>query len=737
MNLDKYFKDGVRYHLISSDDDNVVDIIALYFDWALRNNKKCIFYRHNQNINELEFFLEQCGHNFNSLVESRRLVIDSAYDYFVDKKVYINTDLLVNTIKSALDEGFSGIAIVADRECFFESEYAEDLLYSYEKKLDDIFKTYPISALSIYNIDKFGVDGFFAITHLNPNFIYKVINEIFVHNKEIVSFSYEETLGIVYTFLKRREKSVRENKIFGFISNLSTEISYKRDEREIIETTLKYICNTNYASFGLVDLFPDFEQVSDVIAYNVPEEMIEIYYSQQIKKRIEKYFNKVKYILINTQDVEESHREILNKYNIFTYAVLPIKYNEFNFGYLWLASRDVNNALNENAEFLYKVCETVAKMILQFKNYKKIQDGMLLASKLQALGELTGGVAHEFNNILTPILGYVQVLKDKIDDKELIKYLDMIEESAKDGAKIVKRIQEFSSKKNKSIEYVDIDKAIIHSVEITKPKWAYEAQVEDKKIDVLLNLKSGAFVEGIVTEVREVFVNLISNAVDAMPNGGRIDINSYNEDKYVVIKVKDNGIGMSKEILSRIFEPFFTTKNERGNGLGLHIVYNIITSMDGTIEVESKENYGSEFTIKLPIKEITVKEKTNTLSFNNSKNIKILIIDDQVHVANAVHEMLSLLGHDCLIITDNGEIDHVLKSKSFDAVICDLAMPGITGVEIAKKIKEKYPKTFFILMTGWLGKLKEEDLIYVDEIMQKPFSIEELRKAIEKIQAVQ
>ncbi|WDU82492.1 hypothetical protein [Caloramator sp. Dgby_cultured_2] len=118
---------------------------------------------------------------------------------------------------------------------------------------------------------------------------------------------------------------------------------------------------------------PSLEQVSDIIAYNVPEKMIELYYTQQIKSRIEKYFNKVKYILINTEDVEERFKEILNKYNIFTCAILPIKYNDINFGYLWLASRDVNNTLNENAEFLYKVCETVAKMILQFKNYKKFK----------------------------------------------------------------------------------------------------------------------------------------------------------------------------------------------------------------------------------------------------------------------------------------------------------------------------------------------------------------------------
>ncbi|KRQ87658.1 Sporulation kinase A [Caloramator mitchellensis] len=735
MQLDKYLRDGVRYHLISSDDDNVTDIIALYFDWALRNNKKCILYKHAQNLKELEFFLEQYGYCFDALVKSGKLLIDSAYNYFVENKVYLNTEILIKTINNAIEEGFNGVAVVADRECFFESEYGEEILYQYEKKLDDIFSNNPISALSIYNLDKFGVDGFFAITHLNPNFIYKVINEIFIHNKDIVSFSYEEALGIVYTFLKRREKSVRESKIYNFISNIATEVSYKKNEGEIIETTLKYICNTSYANFGFVDMNAnESEGITDLISYNVPNEIIEIYFSDNLKKKTSVNFDRLKYWLINVNELDKHYKEIFNRYNIASSVVIPIKYDDNIFGYMWLASRDTNNSLFDNAEFLYKVCETVAKIILQFKKYKKIQDSMVLTSKLQALGELTGGIAHEFNNILTPILGYVQVLREKIRDSELCNYLDMIEESAKDGAKIVKRIQDFSSKRNKAVEQVDIDKAILHSVEITKPKWAYEAQVEQKKIEMRLNLRSGSFIEGITTEVREIFVNLISNAVDAMPNGGQIEIESYNEKDVVIIRVKDNGIGMNNEVLSRIFEPFFTTKNERGNGLGLHIVYNIINSMKGNIEVNSVENKGSEFIIRFPRRARMLNDEEKIISSINQKRLNILVIDDQSQVAAVVSEMLEVLGHNTQVVNDDEKIIETFDKNNFDVVICDLAMPNITGVQISKMIKQRKKDAAFILMTGWLGKLKNDDLDCVDYIINKPFSIEELKKALNEIQ---
>lgn len=127
-------------------------------------------------------------------------------------------------------------------------------------------------------------------------------------------------------------------------------------------------------------------------------------------------------------------------------------------------------------------------MLVEYRRYKKIQDSLIQSRKMQALGELTGGIAHEFNNILTPIIGYIQILKNNINDPILSRYIELIEESAKDGAKIVKRIQDFSKSKHKEKELCDVDRIIIQSVEITKPRWTYESQISKKSIDVKLDL---------------------------------------------------------------------------------------------------------------------------------------------------------------------------------------------------------------------------------------------------------
>ncbi|GFR34875.1 ATP-binding protein [Thermobrachium celere] len=351
---------------------------------------------------------------------------------------------------------------------------------------------------------------------------------------------------------------------------------------------------------------------------------------------------------------------------------------------------------------------------------------------MQALGELTGGIAHEFNNILTPILGYIQILKNNINDPILNRYIELIEESAKDGAKIVKRIQEFSKSKHKEKELCDINRIIIQSVEITKPKWTYESQICKKSIEVKLDLKAKGFVEGTATELREVFVNIISNAIDAMPNGGLLKIVSYNKNGNIIIKIRDTGIGMTDEVKEKIFEPFFTTKNERGNGLGLSIVYSIIKEMNGTIDVVSKVNEGTEFEIRLPAKGTGLNIEYLSENKEERRAHRVLVIDDQEPVAEAVSEMLKNLGHISEFVVDDEEALEFINKKDYDAVMCDLAMPNCTGIELAERIKS-VKNIPVILMTGWLGNLSEDEKNHVDEIVQKPFSIEELRDVIQKV----
>lgn len=731
MKAYNYFREGTRYNLIETDDDSSIDIIASFVVWAVKNNKKCIYYADRLNEEQLDYYLKENNLDLVALIGSGKLTIDSASEFYIEKRTYVRYNNIVKIVNNALSEGYSGVAVIADRGCFFESGFNEEILYSYEKTLNDMLNKFPISALSCYNIDRFGVDALFALTHLNPNFIYKMDNEVFVHLNDENIFSPKETLGIVYNYLKKRENIIRENRVYQFISKLSGELSYKKDESEIRETALNSICKSSYANQGyLVMLDNGVLNFDNVVKHDVPDEVFHNSYLYMIKNETNSLFQNINCIIKTVDDIDEIKRDIFIKHGLYSAITIPIRYKNFTYGYMWLATQDKYISFKDNADFLCKVCETIAQIILAYRRYKKIQDKLIQSRKMQALGELTGGIAHEFNNILTPILGYIQILKNKIDDPILSRYVDLMEDSARDGAKIVKRIQDFSRNKKKDREIIDIDRVIIQSVEITKPKWTFEAQIQKRFINVHLDLKSRASIEWVPTEVREVFVNIISNAVDAMPFGGVIDISSYNDGNEVVIKIKDNGIGMDREVRERIFEPFYTTKNERGNGLGLAIVYNILKEMGGSIDVESQIGGGTEFIIRIPKKLGTVLENTETKEDMRTRKLTVLVIDDQTPVAEAVSEMLKSIGHEVIFTIDDKKAIEIFESQDIDCIICDLAMPNYSGIELSQVFKGIKPNIPFILMTGWPGKLKAEDLNSIDEIVQKPFSIDEINEKI-------
>jgi signal transduction histidine kinase/CheY-like chemotaxis protein len=734
MEYEKYFKEGLRYSLITSDEDNSIDIIASFIAWGVRNRKKCFYYVDMNNFAELEFFIKNNhGLELSELIGSGKLVIGSALEFYRENSLSVRLTNIKKIINNVLDEGYTGVALVVDRERVFESKFTEELIYKYEKVLNQLFKEFPIAALNCYNIDKFGVDAIFALSHLNPNFIYKRDGDVYVHNEIKPFLSPKETLGIVYNFLKAREKIKRENKIYEFVGKILGELSYKKSEKEIIETALTYICESSIASYGFAVLERNGKiDVSNIVEYNMPRELISKYegYIKDGAYANHEIFLRAKCFVIDYQDMSEESKKAFMGYGTYSAIIIPLKYNDYFYGYVWLGTQNKYVSFKDVSESLYKICETIAKLIREYREFKKKEESFIQSSKIQALGELTGGIAHEFNNILTPILGYTQILKNKIDNPELLNYIEMIENSANDGAKIVRRIQEFSRSKKRKKELIDVDRAIVQSVEIAKPKWTSQSQIQKKFINVELDLKSGGFVEGAENEVREIFVNLISNAVDAMPHGGLIKIQSFNKDKSVIIRVRDTGTGMDEDTVQRIFEPFFTTKNDRGNGLGLHIVYNIIKQMKGTIEVESEVGEGSEFIIKLPLKAGRVEEASMVAKTVTTSMYKVLVIDDQIAVAQTVSKMLNSIGHEAVYVTNDSEALELFNREKFDFVLCDLAMQNLSGVQMAKIFKKINNNVPFILMTGWLGKLKSEDLRNVDRVIQKPFSIDEINEVL-------
>ena len=372
---------------------------------------------------------------------------------------------------------------------------------------------------------------------------------------------------------------------------------------------------------------------------------------------------------------------------------------------------------------------------------KQMEEVLLQSEKMKAMGVMTSGIAHEFNNVLAIVSGNVQLLKEKYrDDKGLIKVLRTVCRVADDGANIVDRMYDFTNMRLDSSRFVqvNISDLVKQSIDFTMPRWknmsrakgiSYYIDVEDlKKIPAIL---------GNPSELREVFVNIINNALDAMPAGGRLSFSTWREDGNVCASISDTGKGMSEDVKKRIFDPFFTTRSPEGTGLGLSVTYGIITRHCGKIDVKTRKGKGSTFTMRLPTAneadhpDVSSKPSTE----EKVKNLKILVVDDDEDMCEILSDFFIKEGHKVKSVNNGADGISLLKSEYFDLVLCDLAMPNFTGMDIIKVLYtlDKRPKVG--LITGW--KYKMEDLkkegLKADLVVKKPFKFSELRRDISNV----
>jgi len=234
------------------------------------------------------------------------------------------------------------------------------------------------------------------------------------------------------------------------------------------------------------------------------------------------------------------------------------------------------------------------------------------------VGEMAGGVAHDFNNALAVILGNTQLLLSSIQDEELTKSLKAIEAEAQESAQTVRRLLEFTRKDGyEAVSEVDLNAVVQEAVDTTQSKWKDNVQEKGGHIGLILNLGEVPAVAGVASELKEVISSLIVNAVEAMPGGGRIEIRTF-EREAVCIQISDSGVGMTEEVRKKIFEPFFTTQPFTHTGLGLSMSYGIVRRLGGGIEVESRLGEGSTFTITLPVPGKGVMERAEALRMESS-----------------------------------------------------------------------------------------------------------------------
>jgi len=352
------------------------------------------------------------------------------------------------------------------------------------------------------------------------------------------------------------------------------------------------------------------------------------------------------------------------------------------------------------------------------------------ADKLRALGQLASGVAHDFNNSLAAILGRAQLMLRQVQDEALLRNLGIIITAAEDAASTVRRIQTFARKSQiKEFELLNVGGLLHDAFEITRTRWQNEARAAGINIDVKLNAEAALFTHGNASELREVFVNLIVNAVDAMPQGGKLAISAVRKSELLELRFADSGTGMTDEVRERIFEPFYTTKGVQGTGLGLAVSYGIVERHEGAISVESKLGEGTAFVIQLPAVETaeTVaaakpEQETSTVP------LSLLVIDDEPVVRDTLAAMLSDLDHKVVTAEDGRDGLAKLASGDFDLVFTDLAMPEMDGWETAREIHKQRPDLPVVLVTGYGATTtppeSEPDL--VAGIIGKPFDFEQV-----------
>jgi PAS domain S-box-containing protein len=355
------------------------------------------------------------------------------------------------------------------------------------------------------------------------------------------------------------------------------------------------------------------------------------------------------------------------------------------------------------------------------------------ADKLRALGQLASGVAHDFNNALTAILGRAQLMRRQVEDRALVHNLDVIQTAAEDAAATVRRIQTFARQSPaKEFEMLDASRLLRDAIEITRTRWENEARLRGLRYDVELQADCPHYVLGNASELREVFVNLIVNAVDAMPQGGHLNISCEQVGSRLVLRFKDTGMGMPEEVRERIFEPFYTTKGAQGTGLGLAVSYGIIERHEGHFNVESEVGEGTTFEIDLPAADHASRTETKPAPVYEAPSMKMLVIDDEEFVRETLADMLTMLGHEVVVASGGREGIRELEADEFDLVFTDLSMPEMDGWEVAREIRRRWPETNVLLVTGHgaATPIAPADKHLVNGIIGKPFDFDQVAEMI-------
>jgi signal transduction histidine kinase/CheY-like chemotaxis protein len=431
------------------------------------------------------------------------------------------------------------------------------------------------------------------------------------------------------------------------------------------------------------------------------------------------------------------------------------------FGVLIAARREPQSFSSGECEFLRQLSEHVALAAHQtqlyealhqaYEDLRQTQQAVMQQERLRALGQMASGIAHDINNAISPVALYTESLLESEPglSERARQYLDTIQHAIDDVAQTVSRMKEFYRQREPQLTLlpVQMNPLVQQVIDLSRARWSNMSQQRGIFIRVETELApEPPPILGIESEIREALVNLVFNAVDAMPEGGTLTLRTKTSERapaqrQLYVEVSDTGIGMDEDTRRRCLEPFFTTKGERGTGLGLAMVYGIAGRHNAEIEIDSEVGKGTTVRFIFPVPVIPAIESVPTaVAFTVPTRLRILVVDDDPLLVKSLRDTLETDGH--LVVAVNGGREGIdafrdaqQRQEPFAVVITDLGMPYVNGREVAAAIKGMSPSTPIILLTGWGQRLIAEGDIppHVDRVLNKPPKLREIREALAQL----
>ena len=436
-------------------------------------------------------------------------------------------------------------------------------------------------------------------------------------------------------------------------------------------------------------------------------------------------------------------------------VIAPLLVESQVFGVLVCARRAADSFTSGDCEFLRQASEHTALAAHQAQLYTALQQAyddlrqtqqqVMQQERLRALGQMASGIAHDINNAISPVALYTEALLERETNltERGRNQLEIIQRAVDDVAQTVSRMGEFyrSREPQVSLVPVDLNKLVRQVLDLTRARWSDMVQHRGSAIDVRLQLSDNLPpIAAVESQVRDALVNLVFNAVDAMPQGGPLTLRTRLAEgsgrQIVQLEVVDAGIGMDEDTRRRCLEPFFTTKGTRGTGLGLAMVYGVAQRHNANLEIESEPGKGTLVRMSFA----AAPEPMTSASGDVNAPVgpmRILIIDDDPLLLKSLRDTLEAEGHDVTPASGgqagiNTFVESHAQGAPFPLVITDLGMPHVDGRKVAATIKASVPSTVIILLTGWGRRLVAEGDVPagVDQVLSKPPKLIELRAAL-------